>query len=176
MNACRTCAHWRTVPIAGVEHVSGRCSRILEQVSMAGSIAQPGALVTPAEFGCKLHSTPGTPGSVHAHARRGDPEESHAAARSIENLTERRRDVLCVLGEASAPLADVELAQHYERFVQVGLGGWREIQRQSASGIRTRRAELVSMGLVARTGSTVIGGRKHATWWPTDAGRAQIAG
>lgn len=79
-----------------------------------------------------------------AHARRTDPETSHAAAASVADLRTSQKAVLRVLrSRPSAGFTDEELVFHYQaKRVSV------DHPRQSESGIRTRRAELVAAGLV----------------------------
>lgn len=95
-----------------------------------------------------------------ARARRSDPQESHDAAKSVTDLTEKQDCVLACLTEADRPLSDVELAglySHNRRYHD-----WPE---QSESGLRTRRAELVRKGLVEKTGKTRLeSGRMAAVW------------
>src|SRR5690349_12890558 len=77
-----------------------------------------------------------------AHARRTDPETSHAAAASLtpERLAKGQAEVLNILRQG--PMCD-------QRIAQTALA-WHSAQ--SPSGLRTRRAELVAAGLVEDSG------------------------
>jgi hypothetical protein len=91
-------------------------------------------------------------GDLPPRARNTDPEESHAAAESVEGLTPSQNAVYDTLRRIG-PLTDERLVQFYEG------------PKQSPSGIRTRRHELVEGGYVRRTGETVIStGRKASLW------------
>lgn len=94
-----------------------------------------------------------------ARARRTDPDESHAAARSVTDLTGKQTAVLELLSRPDA-LSDVGLVEEYRR-----LQADRDWPVQSESGLRTRRAELVSRELVERIGTIRLpSGRNAATW------------
>lgn len=93
----------------------------------------------------------------HAHARRGDPETSHEAAESLTDLGEKQWSVLVlmrVIGDAT----DAEIAERYAIH--------RTLPDQSASGLRTRRKELVDRGYVADTGrrARLSSGRRAIIW------------
>ena len=98
-----------------------------------------------------------------ANARRTDPSTSHEAARSIRDVPLNQRAVFDVLG-AFGPLIDEDLISHYDRSVVM----WNNPQ-QSDSGIRTRRKELVDMGLVFDSGvkGRTEGGRASIRWEAT---------
>lgn len=95
---------------------------------------------------------------MNAHARRTDPDTSHAAAQSIDNLTARQAAVLACFRHSAAcvGLTDHELVTLYRHTP--------DAPEQSSSGLRTRRAELAARGLVMdsgkrrklRTGRTAI--------------------
>lgn len=89
-----------------------------------------------------------------AKARRGDPSTSQTAAMSVLTLTEKRSAVLEML--ASGPLTDEEIQQRYRP----------DMPRQSASGLRTRRSELVRLGLVQDSGTrrSMSTGRLAIVW------------
>lgn len=91
-------------------------------------------------------------------ARRGDPETSHEAAASVQNLTERRRAVFKAL-QATGPATDLELWFFYQ--THRDSRGW---PQQSESGLRTRRAELVDLGKVKESGVSMVTGRKRIVW------------
>ena len=90
-------------------------------------------------------------------ARTSDPDTSHAAARSVTNLTEKQDAVLNLLRETGSA-TDWALSSRY--FFRAGL------VEQSESGLRTRRSELVRKGLVHDTGEreTLPSGRKAIIW------------
>jgi hypothetical protein len=75
-----------------------------------------------------------------AHARRGDPWTSHAAAASVTGIRKSQQSVLDVLKELG-PLTDEEIRLNYKK-----------LPRQSDSGLRTRRDELVALGKVRDSG------------------------
>lgn len=99
-----------------------------------------------------------------ARARNTDPEESHDAAASVTNLTEKQEALLACLREANWPLSDPEIADYY-RDTSIEMGH----PPQSESGLRTRRSELVRKGLVEAAGTTtLITGRQAKQWKVTD--------
>jgi hypothetical protein len=105
-----------------------------------------------------------------AHARRSDPDTSSAAARSIGNMSTRRADVLRVLAEVG-PCTDVVLVEEYESRMGRGVIG------QAASGIRSRRAELVPRYVVDSTERAKLPSGRNATVWKlTDEGRRVVSG
>jgi predicted HTH transcriptional regulator len=71
-------------------------------------------------------------------ARTTDPETSWEAARSVTGIRETQAEILRLLKERG-PMTDEEVIAHYHG-------------RQSVSGIRTRRHELVDAGLVKAAG------------------------
>jgi hypothetical protein len=91
-----------------------------------------------------------------AHARRTDPWTSHAAADSLTSDKIRRSQdaVLRFLRERGG-MDDGTLVAAYDLQPP-----------QSPSGLRTRRAELVSRGLVRDSGRTITttSGRKSIVW------------
>lgn len=98
-----------------------------------------------------------------AHARRGDPWTSHAAARSVR-ITRGQWLVLCLLGRWG-PCTDERLvsAAHTDRV------------RISPSGARSRRAELVEAGLVEQVGESVTAsGRRCLVWDLSTAGTDSV--
>ena len=95
------------------------------------------------------------------HARRTDPETSHAAARSITNLTDAQFAILQFI-RTRGEMADHELVARYQGWCKGVYGQtWPQM---SESGIRTRRKELTDQGLVVDTGVRV----------PTQSGRQAI--
>lgn len=102
-----------------------------------------------------------------AYARSTDPSTSHAAAKSLSSDTLRQRHlaVLSVLCERG-PMDDQHLLREYP---------WHPAFKalpQSDSGLRTRRKELVSQGLVEDSGMKVTSssGRQMIVWQATERG------
>lgn len=97
-----------------------------------------------------------------ARARRMDPSTSHAAAASVRKLTEKQIALLAVF-RLYYPMTDEELVERYEALQRV-TGS--ELPKQSRSGMRTRRAELVRRGNIVNTGrkATMSTGRKAIVW------------
>jgi len=95
------------------------------------------------------------PPLVEPVARRTDPATSWAAAESVSERTIRKtqQEVLDILARRG-PSTDEEIAE----------SAFRRDSQQSPSGLRTRRRELVDVGLVVDTG----------TRRPTKAGRMSI--
>ena len=89
-------------------------------------------------------------------ARRGDPQTSWEAARSVEGITDTQTRVLSLLLEFG-PMTDAALAVAY---------GKRWGMLISSSGLRTRRAELTDMGQVVDTGRRLPleSGRMAIVW------------
>lgn len=100
-----------------------------------------------------------------AHTRTGMPETSYAAAESFDTdrLTQCQWAVLRAL-QAIGPCTDERLVEAYE-----GLAAENYEPRQSPSGIRSRRAALVRLGLVAWTGerARLHSGLKGRVWVAT---------
>ena|SRR5580765_1551521 len=80
-----------------------------------------------------------------AHARKSDPETSHAASRSVVNLGRTRDAILKIL--SSGPRTDEQIAESYTFGCQ--RLNW---PKRTPSGLRSRRSELVSMGFVEAAG------------------------
>ncbi len=100
-----------------------------------------------------------------ARARRTDPETSHAAARSLSVRTLRRsqRAVLEVFERFPPGMTDSDLLTVYRTYrATPGV----HVPRQSASGLRTRRHELVTAGLLVDSGrrERLRGGRRSIVW------------
>lgn len=104
--------------------------------------------------------------SAAAHARRSDPDTSKHAARQGHDdrptLTASRSAVLSAL-RAAGPSTDEALVAFY-RVEQAREGSL--LPRQSDSGIRSRRAELVDARLVVDTGERrpTVSGRPSKVW------------
>lgn len=99
---------------------------------------------------------------LKVRARATDPETSHAAAASIstEELRASQHDVLKamkVLGRGT----DQRLVWVYRSMAEKG---W--VRKQSESGIRTRRKELVAKGAIKDSGQRAVldTGRKAVIW------------
>ncbi len=88
-------------------------------------------------------------------ARRTDPQTSHDAAASVDNVTITQSYVLQALRK---PRTDPELIEAYRNI--------RKAPPASESGIRTRRAELVDKGFVVDSGVRSITpfGRQAIVW------------
>lgn len=97
-----------------------------------------------------------------AHARRSDPETSHAAAESIstDRLRRSQEAVLAVFDELGGRASDSQVAVRYSG------------PRQSPSGLRTRRRELVDLGYLRDSGERVMlpSGRRSIVWERTPGG------
>lgn len=101
---------------------------------------------------------------MNLKVRRTDPVTSVEAAESVQHKNrESQRAVLYVLGQFKNGVTDSELIRNY--FFQASLGP-NPVPRQSESGIRTRRKELVEKGLVEDTGRRDIlpSGRRSIIW------------
>jgi hypothetical protein len=96
-----------------------------------------------------------------AHARATDPETSHAAASSVIELRDKQKWVLEVFKRGS--FTDQQLLEYYG-VMSVQLGT--KFPRQSDSGLRTRRSELVTMGLIEDSGERrkTASGRSSIVW------------
>jgi hypothetical protein len=80
------------------------------------------------------------------HARTTDPITSHLAADSISNGEVSKTQKLIISLLVNGPRADFEIVQMFQDLYPA---------IASDSGIRTRRAELVSKGVVVDTGFKV---------------------
>jgi hypothetical protein len=92
------------------------------------------------------------------HARLTDPDTSHQAAESVDNLTETKKAIFYLL---KYPMTDAMLIESYRMLVNIN-----EAPTASESGIRSRRAELVDDGLVMDTGNRLKSpsGRNMIVW------------
>lgn len=99
-----------------------------------------------------------------AHARRSDPATSHHAAKRVNlgNLRESQKEVLALLGR-TGPVTDETLV---EKAREEGV-------RQSPSGLRSRRAELVDKGLAedSQERQETMFGNPATVWRLTKKGR-----
>jgi len=100
-----------------------------------------------------------------AHARRGNPDTSHEAAEEITpRIRQLQLDVLRFAAlNGARGFTDVELSDYFD---------------VRSSTYRTRRSELVALGLIADSGKRVGEGRgrRHAVWRITDDGSAKVEG
>lgn len=94
---------------------------------------------------------------IVAKARRTDPETSHQAAASVDNISDTQKVIHHLL---RTPMTDVELVEAFYKAVN------RNVLWASESGIRSRRAELVEKGLVADSGQRqkLASGRYAIVW------------
>lgn len=95
-------------------------------------------------------------------ARTLDPSTSHEAAASVSNVSATQKAILKLLAIAS--MTDQDLIRAYN---QISIGADSRIfPRASESGIRSRRAELVELGLVQDSGSRekLASGRSAIVW------------
>jgi hypothetical protein len=104
---------------------------------------------------------------TQARARRTDPSTSHAAAATIDDLPKRQREVLDVFHRWSGGMTDVQLLERYDAVVRLA-----SKRRQSPSGVRSRRAELVAQGFVRDSGRKrkLPSGRMAVVWELTSRG------
>lgn len=97
----------------------------------------------------------GEPPDPHHLARKTDPHTSLDAAKSLRavRITQTRRKIIELLRQFPDGLSDQEI-------------GHKLATVASPSGLRTRRAELVEMGLVADSGRRAVttSGRRTIVW------------
>ena len=93
-----------------------------------------------------------------------DPSTSHAAEKSVNNLTKTKNAILEIL---AIPCADVELVDRYYAKAETGAA-----PNASPSGIRSRRSELVEEGRVVDSGFRIKlpSGRSAIVWKLTEGG------
>lgn len=96
-------------------------------------------------------------------ARTTDSDTSHAAARSVKQLRASQEAVLAVFQDHPEGLTDPEVALSYDRLKYYRPDAF---PRQSDSGLRTRRAELVARGFLRDSGrrKKLRTGRKAIVW------------
>jgi hypothetical protein len=109
-----------------------------------------------------------------ARARHGDPDTSHHAALTIDNLSDRQMAVLTVAEMFGEPFTYDDLIWRYDcrrvdgRFplhVQARLGRDYELPAQEPSSIRSRCAELRRAGFIVQDGrGESYAGRPCNTW------------
>jgi len=93
----------------------------------------------------------------HAHARRGDPDTAHQAAEALTAPTLRAsQEAVLGLFHQVGPMTDERLVHRY------GFGP----PRQSPSGLRSRRHELVVLGKLKDSGrrEKLASGRLAVVW------------
>lgn len=95
------------------------------------------------------------------HARLSDPQTSIDAANSVKNVNQTQQTILSLLINS---MTDEELFTSYSKAVAAGLA-----PISSPSNVRSRRADLVKLGLVEDTGirRTTVYGRKTIVWKKT---------
>ena len=94
-----------------------------------------------------------------AVARRSDPDTSHEAAATVRSITMRQHAILRLV-RTYGPVSDQSIIALYT-------SGMHAEGRppQSESGIRTRRSELVDLGLVVHSGyGRTRSGRRCRLW------------
>lgn len=93
-------------------------------------------------------------------ARRTDPETSHAAAASVGDVRLTQAAILRLF-TVYGPMTDEDLVAIYQI-----RGGDMGLPQQSASGLRTRRDELVKRGLIEYGGekAQIASGRYARIW------------
>jgi hypothetical protein len=115
---------------------------------------------------------------TEAHARRTDPSTSHAAARSVGNLTKKQLAVHALLRK-NGSMTDEQLVRTYREAVdkKITFNGVL-LPEQSDSGIRTRRSELAKHEpplVKVKDVVTRQGNRKHQRWEAIPIGEAMEA-
>ena len=99
---------------------------------------------------------------TRAHARNSDPATSHEAADSVtDKIRASQEAVRLVLDRFPQGLTDTDLIEEYGKLSALG---W--VPRQSPSGLRTRRSELVRRGTVVDSGNRALlpTGRRAVVW------------
>jgi len=105
-----------------------------------------------------------TPLPDTAHTRRGHPVTSHEAARSVEGAMRASQLAILDLLRKYGPMTDPEIQAVHRRATRAGM-----VKRQSDSGLRARRSELVTAGLARDSGRKERGetGRRFIIWEAT---------
>lgn len=94
-----------------------------------------------------------------AVARRSDPDTSHQAAATVRSITARQAAILKLI-RTYGPVSDQSIIALYTSGIRVD-----DRPAQSESGIRTRRSELVDLGLVEASGyGRTRSGRRCRLW------------
>lgn len=99
-------------------------------------------------------------------ARKSHPITSHEAGEQVKNLSETKKAILTVL--AKGDMVDTAIYNEYQKLVLSNLA-----PMASESGVRARRSELVTDGLVEGVGfGKTVFGRRCIVWGLT-RGKAQ---
>ncbi len=103
------------------------------------------------------------------YARELDQSTSHVAAASVTNVRPTMKTILQILDKGKA--TDEVLAYVYDGLVYAG-----RAKLASPSGLRSRRAELVALGLVEDSGERreLQTGRSAIVWQITPLGRSHV--
>lgn len=103
-----------------------------------------------------------TPVRVAALSRETDPDTSRQAAASLsaERMRETQRVIVDIL-DRFGPACDEDIAVYARQLESLG-----EAPKQSPSGLRSRRAELVAAGIVRDSGdrTKTSSGRQTIVW------------
>jgi hypothetical protein len=83
--------------------------------------------------------------STIAPTRNTDPQTSHDAAKSVRHISETQAAIMVILRET--PMCDEKLVEQFNLWESHG-----RFAPASAQSIRSRRAELVRLGLVEYSG------------------------
>lgn len=96
-------------------------------------------------------------------ARTSDPDTSHEAAASVRRVADTHAALLALFALYPA-MTDEQMLDHYTSLRTIM--GW---PRQSPSGLRTRRSELVQAGLIGDSGdrARTTSGRACIIWQHT---------
>lgn len=96
-------------------------------------------------------------------ARHSDPDTSHAAAASVRRIADTHRALLALF-EWHPAMTDEQILDQYTT-----LRTMMDWPRQSPSGLRTRRSELVQAGLIGDSGqrARTTSGRACIIWQAT---------
>ena len=98
--------------------------------------------------------------TTQPRARSTDPQTSHDAARKVSNVAKVRNQILSILWQRG-PLTDPKIAEYYFQRVADGTA-----PMASESGLRTRRKELVDMGMVTTAAwKEKLSSGRYATVW-----------
>src|SRR5690349_19418442 len=95
---------------------------------------------------------PADDAAPQAHARRTHPQTSHAAAASVHNIRESQAYVFSFF-KSYGPMTDEQLQARISR---ANSGTSFQTVKLSPSGIRTRRSELVTLGMLRDTGERFV--------------------
>lgn len=103
---------------------------------------------------------PEDPQRFRAVARTNDPHTSHTAAASVRDISKTHERIIEVL-DRYGPATDEEIFNYYFNLAELF-----EWPKASPSGLRSRRAELVTLGTIFDTGKrgTTASGRATTIW------------